>query len=270
MLFATDLDRTLIYSRAASSGLSPLDERDLRVVEYLDGAPLSYMTARAIGLLHELWEVATVVPATTRTLAQYARIELFSSLVPDYAVAANGGHIVHRGVHDGDWHAAIRAELAASCSGAEEMAAEVALAGRSWAQRVRIADDLFVYAIVDREKLASQELADLAGRFERSGWVLSLQGRKLYAVPRPLDKWRAVQEVCRRTGETFVASAGDSLLDRCLLDNSAVSARPPHGELEASGHPVDFVASNRGARAAEELLGAALAWVCHAEAPSPQ
>ncbi|MGH9156021.1 MAG: hypothetical protein ACRD1K_09370 [Acidimicrobiales bacterium] len=259
MLFATDLDRTLIYSLGAAAGRGRVDAGQLRVVEYLDGGPLSYMTARAIELLRELWPLVRVVPVTTRTIEQYRRIELFGSiLVPEYAVAANGGHLVHRGVCDPDWNAAVRAELSGSCAGVSEIAGELSRAGAAWATRVRVADDLFVYAIVDRSAVGPCELADLAERLGGAGWELSLQGRKLYAVPRPLDKWRAVEEVGRRTGDFLVVAAGDSLLDRSLLDRSGFSIRPAHGELEAVAYPADLVTRRAGATAAEEVLEAAL------------
>ena len=61
---------------------------------------------------------------------------------------------------------------------------------------------------------------------------MSLQGRKLYVVPRPLRKSRGLAEVRRRTGSTFTAAAGDSLLDTDLLTSVDAPVRPRHGELD--------------------------------------
>jgi hypothetical protein len=260
MLFATDLDRTLIYSAAAAGALGaegapPCDS--FHIVEHLDGQPLSYITDVALGLLHDLWSRVLVVPVTTRTLVQYRRIALFGeALVPEYAVAANGGHLIHRGVPDPDWSDRVRRDLGRSGASADEVAEELRRAGERWTNRVVIADGFFVYAVVDRAAIGKVQLDGLSGQLEERGWTLSLQGRKLYATPVALCKWAAIQEICRRSGETIVVAAGDSLLDRVMLEQAACGLRPAHGELAAIGHPTSVVTTASGILAAEELLRA--------------
>src|SRR3954469_25470892 len=74
-LVAFDLDRTLLYSGAAL-GLAGPDARMPRLVvaEMHNGVPASYLTRAADLMLQELRTLATVVPTTTRTLAQYRRV----------------------------------------------------------------------------------------------------------------------------------------------------------------------------------------------------
>ena len=74
-LIASDLDRTLIYSRAAMTP-TQLDRTDLLCVEYFDGAPLSYLSDAAAHRLRELSAAVRVVPTTTRTPEQFGRIAL--------------------------------------------------------------------------------------------------------------------------------------------------------------------------------------------------
>lgn len=255
MLFATDLDRTLIYSAAAIGG--PGAPPALRVVEHLDGEPLSYMTEVAVRLLSELWKRVLVVPVTTRTLAQYRRITLFESeLVPEYAVAANGGHLINRGIPDSRWSDRLRGDLAGRGAPGGEVAEELRRAGKLWTIRVVNADGFFVYAIVDRQAIGQGQFEDLSERLKGWGWTLSLQGRKLYATPAGLCKWAAIEEIGRRTGETVVAAAGDSLLDRVMLERADHGLRPAHGELAAIGHQTSVVTTASGIMAAEELLRA--------------
>src|SRR4051812_34112485 len=111
LLIASDLDRTLIYSLAASR-LGGLPVPEVSCVEYLDGAPLSFLTAAAGRDLAELSELTVFVPTTTRTRAQLARVNLPGRPAP-YAVAANGGHIVVDGVADPDWTQQVARVLAA-------------------------------------------------------------------------------------------------------------------------------------------------------------
>ena len=65
-LVATDLDRTMIYSRAAAG--ERFDTSAPVCVEVYDDAPLSYMSGTAHTLLADLADRAVVVPATTQTV----------------------------------------------------------------------------------------------------------------------------------------------------------------------------------------------------------
>lgn len=98
-----------------------------------------------------------------------------------------------------------------------------------------------------------KELVDWAGP---RGWTVSLQGRKIYAVPRPLTKSAAVREVARRAGADLTLSIGDSLLDADLLLSTDLAWRPGHGELADTGWNTSGVVALReqGVLAGEEIL----------------
>ena len=81
-----------------------------------------------------------------------------------------------------------------------------------------------------------------------------MQGRKMYAVPASVSKSGAVRMLVDRLGIDLLVAAGDSLLDRDLLDIADVSIRPRHGELHAAAHPTHVVTSAAGIAAAEEIL----------------
>jgi hypothetical protein len=260
-LVATDLDRTLIYSAAAAA----LADDDLVVVERLDGRVISSATPRTLALLHELAAVALVVPATTRTAEQYRRVDVVvSELAPRYAVVANGGDVLVDGVVDPDWHDAVRGKLAA---GSEPLhAARDGFFGVSgpepvWLTRLREVDDLFLVASVDRAQLPAALVADLASALGHRGWAVSLQETKLYVVPLGLDKADAITHLRERTGAPLVIALGDSVLDRGMLAVADVGLRPAHGELSrvADAPGTIPVPGTHGARAAEEMLTAALA-----------
>jgi hypothetical protein len=252
VLFACDLDHTLLYSWAAARGRP--DAGPLHVVEYLERRPLSFMTPRAVRLLARARRRCLMVPATTRTLAQYRRVELFAGeRTPRYAVTSNGGHLLERGRPDMDWYRAARRPLDGGPAAAE-VAEWLAQAGAGWAVRARAADGLFAYALVERSRLPPAALVELGARLGEWHWQLSLQGRKLYALPDALDKWPAVAEVAQRSGARRVLAAGDSPLDRRLLDEADVAFQPAHGDLAAAGYRRAVTTRATGARAGEELL----------------
>lgn len=101
MIYASDLDRTLIYSLSAIG--VPEDTPGLVPAEVVDGRTVSYISQQALATLKELAAKIVFMPVTTRTIAQYRRINLFQeTVIPDYAITSNGGNILVNGVVDLD------------------------------------------------------------------------------------------------------------------------------------------------------------------------
>ncbi|WP_372407488.1 HAD family hydrolase [Streptomyces luteireticuli] len=258
-LIASDLDRTLIYSSAALRLAGPdAAAPRLLCVEVYEGRPLSYLTETAAELLAGLARTGAFVPATTRTLAQYGRVRL-PGPPPRYAVCANGGEILVDGVPDTAWRARVRRAVADGCAPMDEVRAHIArTADPAWLLKSRTADGLFAYLVVDRERLPAAWADELAAWAGERGWSVSLQGRKIYAVPRPVTKGAAVTEVARRTGAGRVLAAGDSLLDADLLLAADLGWRPGHGELADSGWSAPHLTALEtvGVAAGEEIVRA--------------
>jgi hypothetical protein len=257
-IIASDLDRTLIYSQSALA----LDVPDaaaprLLCVEVYEGRPLSFMTETAAGLLADLAGRARFVPVTTRTREQYARVRL-PGPPPRYAICANGGHLLVDGEADAGWRARVGRELAAGSAPLAEVRAHLARAADpAWLRKLRTAEDLFAYLVVDRAAVPDEWLKELGEWAAGRGWSVSAQGRKVYAVPDPLTKSAAVAEVVRRVGGTNpVLAAGDSLLDTDFLLAADRGWRPGHGELAARGWTAPHVTAlaEHGVAAGERIL----------------
>lgn len=264
---AVDLDRTLIYSGRALALPGPDSAAPpLLVAEIYRGEPISYLTAEAGRLLVELAYAAVLVPTTTRTREQYSRVRL-PGPPPRYAICANGGHLLIDGVTDPVWRATVDASLAATSAPLAEVAEHFRKAcERSFVRKRRVAEDLFCYAVVEREELPSGFVTELSGWAESQGWKVSLQGRKLYLVPKQLTKSAAVAEVTRQAAATRTLAAGDSLLDAELLAAADQGVRPAHGELHDTGwsSPNVHVTGSSGVFAGEDiarwLVAEALHW----------
>ncbi|PRY17408.1 HAD family hydrolase [Kineococcus rhizosphaerae] len=260
LLAASDLDQTLVFSsrsaQADPAGLVPVEE-------YRD-ATISWVTPGAWSVLADLVASGGFVPVTTRTPEQYARIR-WPQEPPRYAVCANGGVVLVDGVPDADWDTAVRERLRASAPLADVVAVLTRLAREllavvpgSQEPSVREVPGLFGYVVLregQREALEGPRLGDLTARFDAWGYAVSLQGRKLYAVPRPLTKSAAVAEVVTRCGAEGFVAAGDSLLDVDLLLAAQSARRPRHGELLRTGwqDPGVELTDAAGAAAGEEI-----------------
>jgi hypothetical protein len=269
VLVASDLDRTLIYS-ATALALDMPDDRAPRLlcVEVYQSRPQSFLTETAAGLLAGLAAApeALFVPTTTRTREQYGRVSL-PGPPPRYAICANGGHLLVDGESDADWHASVLRRLAADCAPLAEVTARLrGTADPAWLLKEREAEGLFAYLVVDRERLPDTWAKELADWAAPRGWTVSLQGRKLYAVPRPLTKSAAVAEIARRAGTATTLAAGDSLLDTDLLLAADHGWRPGHGELADDGWAAPHVTAlaGQGVSCGEEILRALLTRVAGA------
>lgn len=255
-LTCIDLDRTVIYSPSALLLPGPDDQAPrLLCVEVYRGAPLSFVTESAAALLVELAAATVLVPTTTRTPEQLARVHLPGPDPARYAIASNGGHLVVDGVVDEDWSVQVKASLV-GCTPVEEVHAHLQHVSGAFVQSLRIASDLFVYSVVERDAVPARWVDDLSAWCSERGWGLSVQGRKVYCVPRPLTKSAAAREVQRRTGTGTLVAAGDSLLDGELLAAADAAVRPAQGELAAAGWTVPglHVTTAPGVLGGEELV----------------
>ncbi|MGH3497004.1 MAG: hypothetical protein ACRDP1_06035 [Nocardioidaceae bacterium] len=263
-LIACDVDRTLVYSAAALMLAGPdEDAPELVVAEVRRGLPRAYLTADARQLLAVLATKASLVPVTTRTQEQYERVRL-GATPPAFAVTSNGGRLLVEGRLDLDWSGQVAKQLAdLSVPLAEVRTHLKEVARETWVRHRRVADDLFAYLDVERDEMPAGFVAELEEWCGRRGWAVSVQGRKVYAVPSALTKSAAVREVASRVGADRLVAAGDSRLDAELLESADVSFRPAHGELNETGWqcPGLTVTQARGVLAGEEIIARILALV---------
>jgi citrate lyase beta subunit/adenine/guanine phosphoribosyltransferase-like PRPP-binding protein len=256
-LVASDLDHTLIYPAGALHLTMPdQDAPRLLCVEIYQGRPLSYLTETSGRLLDQLSTAAEFVPATTRTREQYQRIHLPGPL-PRFAICANGGHILLDGHTDRNWNAEMCRRVADGAAPLADIRDYLArTADPAWLLSERVAEDLFAYLVVEQSLLPEGWVKDLTGWAGERGWTISVQGRKIYAVPEPLTKSAALAEIKRRTGADRVLAAGDSLLDAELLLAADAGWRPGHGELADTDWSAPHVTglATSGVAAGEEIL----------------
>lgn len=205
ILFASDLDNTLLHSRTHRRA------GDL-CVERLAGAEQGFMTPLTAARLRAVQQKLRFIPVTTRSMAQYLRIVWPSGTEPEYAVTTNGAILLHRGAPDAAWQEEHAALLTAA---REELARQYTLQSeKSGFIRCRIVDGayLFVYCADGIDVATCAEDC-------RAGTNLTVQhaGRKIYFFPPGLDKGAALRALRRRFAPAYVYAAGDSTIDLPLL-----------------------------------------------------
>ncbi|MCY8954304.1 HAD family hydrolase [Bacillus cereus] len=271
MIFASDLDQTLIYSR--KSFRAPIEDESIQLIETLDGKEISFISHKTISLLKKLQLHSHFIPVTTRTIEQFQRIALFQDeIIPEYAITSNGGNILHNGKQDGTWNRTVKERLSAECIERNDILKEFGqIAHKDWVISQKTADDLFHYCIIKRENIPYDELSSFTSWLDKQGWNHSLQGRKLYFVPKPINKWDAVQYIKEILQIDTIITAGDSLLDLCMLEKANHAFAPLHGELGAMHdnlQPHILKTNAIGIYAAEEIVNKSLQ-IIHSSLPTP-
>jgi hypothetical protein len=253
IIFATDLDRTMIYSKRAREA-GDAEPPPQVCAEIHDGKQASFMTVAAAATLTALARVGLVVPVTTRINEQYRRVRL-PGPAPAYAVTTNGGEILVDDEPDAAWSKQVAKRLRAGFPLAEVWEQASHLCRPEFTVKLRNADGMFCYAVVQTKHLPPGFVDDVAGWAAERGWRTSLQGRKLYWVPESLTKSSAIAEVAQRVGGSRILAAGDSLLDVDLLLAADRGIHPRHGELYEQGWSAPTVDTTQasGILAGEEI-----------------
>ncbi|WP_026477777.1 HAD family hydrolase [Alkaliphilus transvaalensis] len=261
MLFASDLDGTLIFSRRYLESMGKSKIKRIRSIEEIDGKETSYISQTVIEKLKFLNNKAFFVPVTTRSLHQYNRITLFKNEIkPHYAIISNGGIILEKGVPMMEWQLKIQDRLSKQLINRDVVLRKFEETKASkWVTSMKEVDGLFVYFLLDREKIQREELNPFLKWLKKKAWTGSLQGRKLYLIPNCINKRDPVLFLMKKIGQNHFASAGDSFLDLPMLMAADYKIIPSHGELvECLGESLKKegikYTCRRGIDASEEIV----------------
>lgn len=215
VVFCADLDNTMIYSYRRDIG------RDKRCVEIYEGRQVSFMTERTARLLAKLPSCTLFVPTTTRTLEQYGRIE-FPAGTPPYALVCNGGVLLVDGVECPEWYAQSR-RLVDGCQSQLRLAERLLVGDPDVDFEVRFIRELFIFTKSARPE---QTLGRLGAVLDPTAVDLFQNGKKVYVVPKQMNKGQAVQRLRQRIGADYVIAAGDSEFDIPMLWNADYPIAP--------------------------------------------
>lgn len=250
--FASDLDRTLIFSKRILSAYG--SDGNEECIELLDGKPISYISPKTKEVLKQINEDMLFIPVTTRTIEQYKRIRLFQEdIVPEYAITSNGGTILKRGEVLKEWTLHIEGLLRNSTPLEEVMKKVTAFDDTTWIKKIKPGDGVFFYIILHTDRFSPERFVELRELSDQLGWQISLQGRKLYFIPKILTKWTALHYLREAIGLEDIFTAGDSILDLELITNGTVGIAPLHGEV-LEKFPALNKTREAGINASEEIV----------------
>lgn len=252
MIFATDLDRTLIYSnKFLNEAGSPY-----KSIEIYKEKPISYISLKSLELLTKIKQKAHIIPVTTRNYEQYHRIEVFKGeLAPELYIINNGGTIYIQGKEDIYWKQHIENQIRALKRGYDEVLHYFLESYKGTIERHKKSDELIWLILGDQNQIDWEAVKAFEAHYAKWGWKIDVNGRKIYLYPEFINKWDAINYV-RNTyfvGENIIA-AGDSLFDYEMVHHAKWGIVPKGSWIEINCKPSILRTSNEGLQAGEEIL----------------
>lgn len=256
MIFASDLDRTLIYSdNFVEEGMD-----NIVSAEKKDGADLSYISEKSKKLLSIISEKAMFVPVTSRSLEQFNRVTLLKEVKIKYAVVANGGIVLKNNEIDKVWEEKIENKMSEIIT-PEELLLDIGeFLKHSQVKSYRCCDKLFDYIVLKSQFIEEDYLENLSEYCNKKGYSTVKNGRKIYIIPYFMNKWEPLKYIMDLEQDNEIITAGDSILDFPMLKNSVKGFIPAHGELniqykELIGKNKNLICTrNEGVYSSEEFL----------------
>lgn len=215
ILFFSDLDNTLLYSYRHSR---PGDV----CVELHKGKQQGFMAQDAIAALRNLPENVILIPVTTRSIEQYARIQWPAVSPPVYAIVCNGATLLENGIPSPEWQNESENLIAPHRIELERMSRLLSEKHRFFI-RCRLVGDAYLF-VYTRDYVNVNVCADNIRRETSLNVIAS--GRKIYLFPPCLDKGSAVSRFKRHHPTLAVFAAGDSVIDTPMLQLADVAMAP--------------------------------------------
>lgn len=211
-----DIDNTLIYSHRHCINTPK------RVAEYLNGKEQSYITEKTYSYLSTRKDLQ-IVPVTTRTLPQFMRVEaLLRELGCTTALICNGAVLLRDGAVDVAW-------MDESLRLSEEERIDLPLAiqwlqSKCGSEKTHVADELFVYAGTDDPIGTARDLKQI---IDIQKVDVLYDSRKVYCLPKTLNKGTALRRFISQFGISHSIVAGDSDFDVPMLNLGEYAIIPP-------------------------------------------
>lgn len=240
MLFS-DLDRTLIYS-------NNFKINDEVLIEEKDGEAISYTSSKTLFLLKKVCNKKLFVPVTTRTQEQFERINLFKT---KYAIIENGAKILINGKVDKVWKTRILNSFKTQTMSLNEVLKEFERYRGKWILKEKSVNDEFYYFIIDVNNIP-KGINSFFNFLRTNEWNYSIQGRKMYFIPKFISKEDAVSYIANKENIKKHFASGDSNLDLNMILRADYNLVPLHAEIKKV-RGLNFT-KKTGIRASEEIL----------------
>ncbi len=209
LLFASDIDNTLIYSHKKELNAEKIP------CELYEGSNISFITKNTQEKLDYIYENSLFVPVTTRSIEQFKRIT-FSCWQPKYAITSNGGSLLIDGKPSRQWHDYFINTIQNAVF-ALNKAKELLENHEYRIYDIKLVDNLFIYTKSSKPEITVDMLQN---SLQNEPVKVYTNFSKVYVVPESIDKGKALKKFINDYTVSIdnIVSAGDSFFDIPLLE----------------------------------------------------
>lgn len=231
MIYASDLDRTLIYSESFLNSYPDSSKHEKllidksKVCSYIDkevAAHLGYITNNSDIIF---------VPVTTRSIQEFRRIRFKEHGIKiDYAITSNGGTILYKDNRLEEWEEYIRPKI-----NIEELNSIVDSLNKLDLinYESRVVDNSFVFTKYNTSLADADGIKSIISQviIADQHYDIFIYKSKVYVIPKCIRKDNTLLWLLHYLKEEEVVSSGDSAFDLPMLNIANLSIIPGHSSI---------------------------------------
>lgn len=226
MIFASDLDNTLIHSFTRIQ-----ENTDVTCVEYSKEKPLSYMLTPSIDLYRDIINAPNCLflPVTARNTEQYGRILLTKNC--KNVIAANGGIIYINGQKSKEWDEIISKITATETNNYSYFMNILQDYTHLIESGPRLVDNTVIFAkFKDVPSEQTEPIKTLLSETKKVNWDITIQGKKIYVAPEKISKEDALAFFLSKMPDQHIVTAGDGMMDVNFINMGHTRFIPENSE----------------------------------------
>lgn len=255
MIFATDLDRTVVFSAKFWNG-----EEDVISIDKTKPNETSFLTNKSIELMKEINQKGYFIPVTTRSRSDFQRLFPIGDFAPKNAVLANGGMVYINGQLDSNWGHILNKKIGDIDSSLKKASSLIkCFFPEEKVTKMKIDHDLFWRVVVNDQSIVPKVEELLKEPLSEINYSFYNTGNKCYIIHNAISKWEALKYLAEKLGEEKIIAAGDSLMDLEMIQKADIGLTPRHGEILEKGKEDGLIVTESiGVLAGQEILSIAM------------
>lgn len=239
VIYATDLDRTLIFSEKAIREYngSEYSKDNLVIVEKKEDKVISYMSKIVYRDIQKLNmdESIKIVPVTSRSIDEYNRVNI--GFIPEYAITSNGGVILHNGKIDKEYKEFTSKQF--DNVEAISIIFDIEDRFRSTDYKPKIVDGSYIFLKTSNTDLFDRESMYITSNYNK--WNVIRVKNKCMIIPNYISKGTALRWLWHKLDKPYIVGTGDTEADLPLLAVADCAIVPEHSSLFINENGVGYI-----------------------------